>query len=108
MLYARLFSRETSWAHIQALEEVSLNYGLAYCYYVDCHSTFRFVQGRDGLWRKHYSLTDDIDPQWKQVTGDLGIDITYALSPQAKGKNERPYGWLQDRLVRTCAREDMV
>ena len=85
MLYAKLFLRETSWAHIQALEEVTLNYGLAYSYYVDCHSTFRFVQGRDSLlWRKHYSLTDDVDPQWKQVAGDLGINITYALSPQAK------------------------
>ena len=60
------------------------------------------------LWRKHHSLTDDIDPQWKQVTGDLGIDITYALSPQAKGKIECPYGWLQDKLVRTCAREDIA
>lgn len=27
MLYARLFLRETSWAHIQALEEVGLSYG---------------------------------------------------------------------------------
>ncbi|NQT67782.1 MAG: hypothetical protein HQ569_09460 [Actinobacteria bacterium] len=87
MLYAKLFLRETSWAHIQALEEVTLNYGLAYSYYVDCHSTFRFVQGRDSLWRKHYSLTDDVDPQWKQVAGDLGIDITYALSPPGQGKN---------------------
>ena len=25
-----------------------------------------------------------------------------------KGKIERPYGWLQDRLVRTCAREDIA
>ena len=24
---------------------------------------------------------------------------------KAKGKIERPYGWLQDRIVRTCARE---
>lgn len=108
MLYAKLVGRETSWAHIQALEAVSLKYGLAYCYYVDCHSTFRFVQGRDSLWRKHYILTDGIDPQWKQVAEELGIDITYALSPQAKGKVERPYRWIQDRLVRTCAREDVT
>ena len=27
---------------------------------------------------------------------------------QAKGKMERPYGWLQDRLVRTCARENIT
>jgi len=35
----------------------------------------------------------------------LGVDVTYALSPQAKGKVERPYQWLQDRIVRTCALE---
>ncbi len=55
--------------------------------------------------RKHYSLTDEADPQWKQVLDELGVDIIYALSPQAKGKIERPYEWITDRLVRTCARE---
>jgi hypothetical protein len=35
----------------------------------------------------------------------LGVDVTYALSPQAKGKVERPYRWMQDRIVRTCALE---
>jgi hypothetical protein len=108
MLYAKLFKKESSWAHIQALEAVSLKYGLAYSYYVDSHATFRFVQGRDSIWRKHYILTDGTDPQWKQVTEELGIDVTYALSPQAKGKVERPYRWLQDRLVRNCAREDIA
>jgi len=29
----------------------------------------------------------------------LGVDVIYALSPQAKGKVERPYRWLQDRIV---------
>jgi len=39
---------------------------------------------------------------------DCNIKVTYALSPQARGKIERPYGWLQDRLVRTCVREDVT
>jgi len=39
------------------------------------------------------------------VLNDLNVDVTYALSPQAKGKIERPYQWMQDRVVRTCARE---
>jgi len=43
--------------------------------------------------------------KFKQVLYELSIKIIYALSPQAKGKIERPYGWLQDRIVRTCARE---
>ncbi|MFA5015796.1 MAG: hypothetical protein WC549_09715 [Actinomycetota bacterium] len=107
MLYAKLVRSETSWTHIQALEEVALKYGLAYSYYVDCHSTFRFIQGRDSLWRKHYVITDGIDPQWKKLAEELGIEVIYALSPQAKGKVERPYRWIQDRLVRTCAKEDI-
>ena len=35
---------------------------------------------------------------------DCSVKVIYALSPQAKGKMERPYGWFQDRIVRTCAR----
>jgi len=35
---------------------------------------------------------------------DLKVEVTYALSPQAKAKIERPYRWLQDHLVRTCVR----
>ena len=43
--------------------------------------------------------------KFKQVLNELSIKLIYALSPQAKGKIERPYSWLQDRIVRTCARE---
>jgi len=107
MLYAVLIKTETSWAHILALQTVILQYGLPYCYYVDSHSIFRFVRGRDSLWYKHHLLTDEATPQWKQVLQDCNVKVTYALSPQAKGKMERPYGWLQDRLIRTCVREDV-
>jgi hypothetical protein len=92
ILYAVLLRKETSWAHIRALQTVVLQYGAPFLYYVDSHSIFRFVQGRDSLWRKHYLLTDETDPQWKKVINDCGIKVTYALSPQAKGKIERPYG----------------
>ena len=156
LLYATFVKKETSWAHIMALQSVILKYGLPYSYYVsstwfsasfilswavflafcrilaascfvsstfcltnssllktfskyvDSHSIFRFVQGRDSFWRKHYKLTDEANPQWKQVLNDCNVKVTYALSPQAKGKIERPYGWLQDRLIRTCVREDIT
>jgi len=108
ILYATLVKQETSWSHIQALQTVILRYGLPFAYYVDSHSIFRFVQGRDSLWRKHSLLTDEATPQWKQVLEDCNVKVTYALSPQAKGKIERPYRWLQDRLIRTCVREDVT
>jgi len=108
MLYAVLLKKETTWAHILATQTVALQYGLPFSYYVDNHSIFRFVQGRDSIWRKHYKLTDEVDTQWKQVMNDCNVKVTYALSPQAKGKIERSYGWLQDRLIRTCVRENVT
>ena len=108
MLYAVLISKETSWAHILALQTVILRFGLPYAYYVDSHSIFRFVRGRDSLWYKHHLLTDETTPQWKQVLEDCNVKVIHSLSPQARGKIERPYGWLQDHLIRTCVREDVT
>lgn len=108
LLYADFVKQETSWAHIQAAQAVLQAFGLPLSYYVDNLRVFRFVQNRDAIWRKHVLVTDDIDPQWRQVMRLMGVDVTYALSPQAKGKVERPYRWLQDRIVRTCALEKLT
>jgi hypothetical protein len=108
LLYADFVLQESSWTHIQAAQAVLKAYGLPVSYYVDNLRVFRFVQNRDAVWRKHILVTDDIDPQWRQVMRLMGVDVTYALSPQAKGKIERPYRWLQDRIVRTCALEKLT
>jgi len=107
ILYAVLVERETTWTNIIALKVVILRYGIPFAYYVDSHSIYRFVQGRDSNWRNHYKFTDEVEPQWKQVLNDCGVKVIYALSPQAKGKIERPYRWIQDRLVRTCYRKNI-
>jgi hypothetical protein len=64
---------------------------------------FRFVQYRDSFWKKLNLRTDEAEPQWKQLLKGLGVEITGALSPQAKGKIERSYRWLLDRIVRISA-----
>jgi hypothetical protein len=107
LLFADFFETETSWAHIQATEILLRRYGLPLRYYVDSLRVFRFVRTRDSFWYKTVLRTDEADPQWKQVMRIMGIDITYALSPQAKGKIERSYRWLQDRVVRTAAIEKL-
>lgn len=61
LLYAKLVEKETSWHHILALQDVFLTWGIPFRYYVDSHSIFRFVQGRDSMWRRHYLLTDGVD-----------------------------------------------
>ena len=108
ILYADFFEQETTWAHIKAAEALMRTYGIPFRYYVDSLRVFRFVQGRDSIWRKHVLQTDEADPQWKQVMNLMGVEVVYALSPQAKGKVERAYRWLQDRIVRTCALEGIT
>ena len=107
LLFADFFLHETTWNHIQAAEILMDSYGIPLRFYVDSLRIFRFVQGRDNLWGKHVLMTDQADPQWKQLMQILGIEVIHALSPQAKGKVERPYGWMQDRIVRTCALENL-
>jgi hypothetical protein len=107
LLFADFFPKETTWAHIQATQTLIQRYGLPFRYYVDSLRVFRFVQGRDSLWRKHVLETDDVDTQWRKMMRLLGVNVVYALSPQAKGKVERPYRWLQDRIVRTCVYENL-
>lgn len=107
LLYAELVEEENVWAHISALKSVFLQYGCPLKYYADQHAIFRYVKDRDKHrpWNVYTKFTDDVVTQWKQVLLECGVTAIYALSPEAKGKVERPYHWLQDRIVRTAAKE---
>jgi hypothetical protein len=108
LLYANLFDAESTWAHIEAAREVLTKQGIPMRYYVDSLRVFRFVSHGDSIWVEQQAKTDEVNPQWKQCVETAGSKVIYALSPQAKGKIERPYRWLQDRIVRTCAREKIT
>jgi len=110
LLEARFIEAENSIEHIKSLERVFTNHGFPYSYYVDSHSIFRFVSGRDDmLFHKNYYVpTDGVDTQWLQVLKDCGVQKRNALSPQAKGKIERPYQWIQDHVVRRCMSDNVV
>jgi hypothetical protein len=107
VLYADLVESETSWAHILAAQYVMQTFGIPHQYYVDNLRVFRFIQNRDSVWRNQTLGTDDVNTQWRQVLALMHTDVIYALSPQAKGKIERPYRWMQDRIVRSCALEHL-
>lgn len=108
MFYAMFVLRDIALAHIRALQTVFLRYGLPLSFYVDCDSIFKFIQGRDELLYKHRLHSNEPMPQWKQVCHDCQVKVINALSPQAKGKVERPYRWIQDHVVRICAREKII
>lgn len=108
LMYADFVESETSWAHIQSAQYLMQHFGIPNRYYVDNLRVFRFIQHRDSVWKKLVLGTDDVNTQWRQVLALMNTNVIYALSPQAKGKIERPYRWLQDRIVRTCALEHIT
>ena len=101
---------ETTWMHIQSVEDVCIKFGTPFSYYVDQHSIFRYVKDRDkfSVFTTYTKFTGDVDTQWSTLLKDLSVKPIFALSPEAKGKIERPYQWLQDHLVRTCVRHGIT
>jgi len=61
--------------------------------YLDRHSTYK---------QNHKSVFDDPKAltQFQRATRDLDIKMIHAYSPQAKGRVERLFGTLQDRLIK--------
>ena len=64
--------------------------GIPIALYTDRHSVFKHVPG-SGL--------PSAPTQFSRAMDELGIQMIYALSPQAKGRVERAAGTFQDRLV---------
>ena len=64
--------------------------GLPIALYTDRHSVFKHVPGVGA---------PSAPTQFSRAMDELGIQMIYALSPQAKGRVERAAGTFQDRLV---------
>jgi len=106
--------QECSAAYLQVLETVARAKGLAHSIYMDQHSA---LKRNDDWWTLEEQLRGQQDPtQVQRALEALAITPIYALSPQAKGRVERLWGTLQDRLTselrlagaRTCAQANAV
>jgi len=87
---------ECSWAYFELLRRVVSDHGIPACIYQDRHSS---LSRNDEFWSIDEELAGRQDPT--QVTAAveaLGIEPIFARSPQAKGRVERLYKTLQDRL----------
>ncbi len=92
LLYMRFEKAETTLAYMQALKTYLLEYGVPLALYADRHSIFR-KSSCERLKEERWS-------QFERAVNTLGIEMIHAKSPQAKGRIERAFGTLQDRLVK--------
>ena len=97
LLAAFFTPQETSEAYLSLLHAVLLRRGVPVCVYQDRHSALR---RNDDFWSLEEQLAGRQRPtQVGQAFEDLAIHPIFALSPQAKGRVERLFGVLQDRLL---------
>ena len=96
-LAARFFPFESSEAYLWLLGQMLREYGIPLSIYQDRHST---LKRNDPHWSLEEQLRGRQDPtQVGWALQELSIEPIYALSPQAKGRIERLFGTLQDRLI---------
>ena len=97
LLAAFFIPQETSEAYLRLLSSVVLVHGIPISIYQDRHGALR---RNDDFWSLEEQLAGRQRPtQVGQALEDLAIHPIFALSPQAKGRVERPLGVLQDRLI---------
>jgi hypothetical protein len=98
-LYARFFPRDTGAANRQLIVDYLRRFGRMGALYTDQAGHFRNSVG--GRARSH---ADDRETEQtnsiRRALTALGIDLILALSPQAKGRVERLFETLQDRLIK--------
>jgi transposase len=95
--------QECAWGYLKLLEEVLTKWGVPASVYQDRHTIHKRA---DDFWSLEEELAGRQDPtQVGAALEALQIQAICANSPQAKGRVERLFGTLQDRLVALLQRD---
>lgn len=89
VMSARFYPVESSAAYLDSLQRYVRQHGRPLALYSDRHSIFT----------KH-DPEDPVPTQFERAVNELNIESILAYSPQAKGRVERLFQTLQDRLVK--------
>jgi transposase len=94
---AHFVEQECSAGYLRVLRDILVVKGVPLSAYMDRHGALR---RNDKNWTHVEQLAGRQEPTHvRRALDDLGVEVIYALSPQAKGRVERLWGTLQDRLV---------
>jgi transposase len=94
---AHFVEQECAVGYLRVLLGIAQAKGLPLSAYMDRHGSLR---RNDDHWTLAEELAGEQFPtQVGRALKALGVEVIFALSPQAKGRVERLWGTLQDRLV---------
>ena len=95
--YAQLFPKDTLFTNMHVLRRFIELKGIFMALYVDKASHFKTTR-HGGL---HYTVDpEQADTQIERAMKELGINIIWANSPQAKGRIEVTFRVFQDRFIK--------
>jgi transposase len=95
--YGRFHDYEGTLPAMDIFKRYVEKYGLPISVYLDRHTTYKSSKKLN-----EWDEIEGIAPlsQFERALKELGVEVIHALSPQAKGRVERLFGVLQDRLVK--------
>ena len=96
IIYAQFYPRDTMFSNMEVIKEVIKKKGVFLALYVDKASHFKTTR-HSGLWYDNKREQNDTNIQ--NALSDLGITLMIADSPQGKGRIERHFRTMQDRLI---------
>jgi transposase InsO family protein len=96
-VFGRFYPYEGTMPAMDSFRRYSKRYGLPMSIYLDKHTTYK-SPGKP-------SFEDELNgtkplSEFERALKELGVQVIHANSPQAKGRIERFFGTLQDRLVK--------
>lgn len=96
-VYGRFYDHEGVYPAMDSMRRYIRRYGIPQSVYLDKHSTYKTTRqpNLEEELRGRKAAT-----QFTRALEELGIEVIHAASPQAKGRVERLFGTLQDRLVK--------
>jgi len=95
---AVLREQEDAAGYLMVLRDLIAAYGVPLAVYSDRHSVF-WIRPKDGETLLDAQGRERQPTQVGRAFAELGVEMIFASSPQAKGRVERLWGTLQDRLL---------
>ncbi len=105
MVYGMFYDYEGTVPAMDSFKRYIKKHGLPMSLYLDRHSTYKS--------KKKLTVEEELagleEPmsQFERALKELGVEVIHAYSPQAKGRIERLFGTLQDRLVKEMRLRDI-
>ena len=97
-VHCRFYDYEGTLPAMDSFKRYVRKYGLPLSVYLDKHSTYK--SNRRLTIEEELAGVSQPMSQFERALDELGVNVIHAHSPQAKGRIERLFGVLQDRLVK--------